>query len=266
MHVICLQAKADYTFCNATQPIGEIKMIEVLTGLPDGTVGFRATGKVTGDDYDQVLTKSIDSALQEHNSIQLLAVIGPNFDGYTLQAAWDDTKLGMRHWSGFDRIALVTDTDWVENAMKAMSFMLPCPVKLFDLDEQDDARRWLSESLGTVHISNDQGITIAQLIGNLETSAYDDIDVKIDNAFSQSAAPSLLLDLREFDGWSGISALGKHLSMVRKHHRQPHRIAIVGDETWQKMAEKVLSLFVNAKTRFFDEDDYDDARVWIAKT
>lgn len=92
------------------------------------------------------------------------------------------------------------------------------------------------------------------------------MDAKIDDAFSQTDCPSLLLDLREFDGWSGLSALGQHLSLVRKHHRQPHRIAIVGDETWQKLAEKVLSLFVNAKTHFFDKDDYDDARVWVAES
>lgn len=147
-------------------------MIELLSGLPEGTIGFKATGKVTGEDYDTVLTKAVDRALEEHEHIKLLVVAGPDFEGYSLEAAWDDTRLGMRHWSGFERIAIATDTSWVRHAVKAMGFMLPCPVRLFDLDDQQDARRWLEESLGTVHITTSDNVTIAKLIGKLEVSAY----------------------------------------------------------------------------------------------
>lgn len=74
----------------------------------------------------------------------------------------------------------------------------------------------------------------------------------------------LVLDLREFDGWSGLSALGDHFSLVREHYRVPERIAIVGNKTWQKMAGIIMAKFVNAQTRFFDSDDYDGAVAWIA--
>ena len=74
----------------------------------------------------------------------------------------------------------------------------------------------------------------------------------------------LLLDLREFEGWSGLSALGNHLSLVRDHYRVPERIAIVGDKAWQTMAEKIMSRFVNARTKFFDSGDYNGAVAWVA--
>jgi len=77
-------------------------MIEVISGLPEATIGFRATGKVTGDDYDKVLTPAIDRAIEELHRIKLLAALGPDFDGYSLEAAWDDTRLGLCHWSGFE--------------------------------------------------------------------------------------------------------------------------------------------------------------------
>jgi hypothetical protein len=73
-----------------------------------------------------------------------------------------------------------------------------------------------------------------------------------------------MLDLREFDGWSGLAAMGNHLSLVRDHRRVPVRIAIVGDKAWQKMGERVMSRFVNARTKFFDAGDYDGAVAWIA--
>lgn len=240
-------------------------MIEEIPGLPDGTIGFRATGKVTGGDYDSVLTNVIDRAIEEHHRIKLLAVMGPDFEGYSMEAAWDDTRLGMRHWSGFERMAIATDVAWLKHSIKAMGFMMPCPVKLFDLDEQEDARRWLAESMGTIHVTSSGDVITAQLIGKLEPSAYENMDAKIDDAFSQTQCPRLLLDLREFDGWSGLSALSQHLSLIREHRRKPERIAIVGDKTWQRLAEKVMSHFVNAKAHFFEKDDYEGARTWVAQ-
>jgi SpoIIAA-like len=62
-----------------------------------------------------------------------------------------------------------------------------------------------------------------------------------------------------------LSALGDHLSLVREHYRVPERIAIVGNNTWQKMAGKIMAKFVNAQTKFFDSGDYDGAIAWVAE-
>ncbi|MGI9470299.1 MAG: STAS/SEC14 domain-containing protein, partial [Rubripirellula sp.] len=70
--------------------------------------------------------------------------------------------------------------------------------------------------------------------------------------------------LREFDGRSGLAALGDHLSLIREHRRTPQRVAVVGDKSWQRPAEKILSKFVNAETRFFDSPDYDQGGSWVA--
>ena len=239
-------------------------MIEILSGLPDGTLGFKISGRVTGDDYDSVLTPAIDEAMEKFERIKLLVQIGPDFEGYSMDAAWDDTKLAMRHWTGFMRIAVATDASWVRTGVKAMGFMMPCPIQLFDLDEADDARRWLEESLGSIHASNEGDIITVRLLGKLEPSAYDGMDDELDNLISKAEHPRLLLDLREFDGWSGLSALSDHLSLIREHRKAPERIAVVGDKAWQNLAEKVMSRFVNAHTKFFDGDDFNGAAAWIA--
>jgi hypothetical protein len=217
-------------------------MIEEIAGLPEGTLGFKISGDVTGRDYDSVLTPAIDKAIEKFDRIRLLALVGQDFKGYSLDAIWDDTKLGLRHWSGFDRVAVVTDVGWMQMGVKAMAFMMPCPVQLFTHDELDDAKRWLS----------------------LDPSAYDGVNEEIDNVMSRAEHVRLVLDLREFDGWSGLSALGDHLSLIREHYRVPERIAVVGDKAWQKMAGKIMAKFVNAQTKFFDSGDYDGAVAWVA--
>lgn len=239
-------------------------MIEEMTDLPEGMLGFRISGDVTGGDYDSVLTPAIDRAIEKFDRIKLLAQVGPGFKGYSLDAVWDDTKLGLRHWNGFDRVAVATDVGWIRMGIKAMAFMMPCPVQLFAINELDDARRWLSESLGSIYIQRNGDIVTARLLGKLDPDAYDGVNEEIDNIMSHAEHVRLVLDLREFDGWSGLSALGNHLSLVRDHYRVPERIAIIGDKAWQKMAGKIVARFVNAHTRFFDSGDYDGAVAWVA--
>jgi len=239
-------------------------MIEEIAGLPEGTLGFKISGDVTGDDYDNVLTPAVDKAIEKYDRIRFLAQVGPDFERYSLDAIWDDTKLGLRHWNGFERMAMVTDVGWVQMAVKAMAFMMPCPVQLFAISELDDAKRWLSESLGSIHIQREGDVVTARLFGKLDPGAYDGVNEEIDKVMSHAEHVRLVLDLREFDGWSGLSALGDHLSLVREHYRVPERIAIVGDKAWQKMAGKIMARFVNAQTKFFDSGDYNGAVAWVA--
>ena len=239
-------------------------MIEEIADLPDGTLGFRISGNVTGGDYDTVLTPAVEKAIEKFDRIRLLAQVGPDFGSYSLDAIWDDTKLGLRHWNGFERVAVVTDVGWIKMGVKAVAFMMPCPVQLFAIRELDDAKRWLSESLGSIHIHRTRDVVTVRLLGKLDPGAYDGVNEEIDNIMSHTEHVRLVLDLLEFDGWSGLAALGDHLSLVRVHYRVPERIAIVGDKAWQKMAGKIMARFVNAQTMFFDSGDYDGAVAWVA--
>ena len=239
-------------------------MIEEISGLPKGTLGFKISGNVTGGDYDNVLTPAVEKGIEEFDRIRLLAQVGPDIESYSLDAIWDDTKFGSQHWNGFERVAVVTDVGWVRIGVKAMAFMMPCPVQLFAIGELDDAKRWLSESLGTIHVGSEGDVITVRLLGKLDPGAYDGVNEEIDNVMSHTEHVRLVLDLREFDGWFGISALGDHLSLVREHYRVPERIAIVGDKAWQTMADKIMAKFVNARTKFFDSGDYDGAVAWIA--
>jgi hypothetical protein len=43
-------------------------------------------------------------------------------------------------------VALVSDVPWLRATTSAMSFMIPAEVRLFHLNEQDEAKRWITES------------------------------------------------------------------------------------------------------------------------
>jgi hypothetical protein len=119
-------------------------MIEVLSDMPDGCIGVEAVGEVKAEDYESVLLPLVESAIDEHQKIRLLYVIGDRFEGYSAGAAWEDTKVGMEHLTKWERCAVATDVDWMRHLMKAFGWMVPGKFKLFALAEIDDAKAWVA--------------------------------------------------------------------------------------------------------------------------
>ncbi|WP_327091748.1 STAS/SEC14 domain-containing protein [Nonomuraea sp. NBC_01738] len=118
-------------------------MLEPITGLPDGTIGFRAIGEITADDYQGTLLPNLDQALLDHEKVWLLFELGTEFKGYTLDALWADLRLGIEKFAAFERVALVTDLDWVRQAVSALGFLIPVKVRVFGTADEDAGRRWL---------------------------------------------------------------------------------------------------------------------------
>lgn len=111
--------------------------------MPIGTIGFEAKGKVTKEDYEQVLVPGVAAAL-EQGPVRLLYVLGEDFESYSPGAMWSDTRLWAGHRTAWERVAVVTDVDWVENGVKAFSWLMPGKIRVFDDDEVDQAKLWLA--------------------------------------------------------------------------------------------------------------------------
>jgi hypothetical protein len=239
-------------------------MFEVISGLPEGTVGFNATGKVTSDDYKNTLIPLVENALREYPRIKILAVFGDRFDGYDIDAAWEDAKLGASTWRGFDRVAVVSDTKWIAAMVKAAGFIIPCPSQMFSLNEVDDAKRWLGESLGTLHIDQDEDTVTVKLIGKLDAEVYAQKRDDLDTALSTADGMRLIIDLRQFDGWYSLSAIVDHLSLIKSYRKNLSRVAVVGNKAWEHMvATHVAPHFVSGEVNYFNEDEYAGAENWI---
>ncbi|MEO8746936.1 MAG: STAS/SEC14 domain-containing protein [Rhodanobacter sp.] len=119
-------------------------MIELIQGLPPGTLGFRARGQVTTDDYERTVIPDVEAAFALNRKLRLLYVTAEDFVGFDPGAMWNDAKLGARHISGWDRVALVTDVPWLRMAAGAMGFLVPGEFRLFASAELAEATRWVS--------------------------------------------------------------------------------------------------------------------------
>ena len=99
-------------------------MIELMSDLPGGVLGFTAIGKVTGADYERVLVPAVEAALKEHDKLALVYHCGDDFSGFDAGAMWDDAKVGLRHITSWRRIAVVTDIGWLRTAVRAFAAVL----------------------------------------------------------------------------------------------------------------------------------------------
>ncbi|MFI6431089.1 STAS/SEC14 domain-containing protein [Rhodococcus oryzae] len=120
-------------------------MIETMENLPAGTLGFRATGTVTAQDYKDVLDPAIDAKIAEHEKVNIVYVLGDDLSRYTAGALWQDAELETRPRHSWGRIALVTDHEWIGTAIHLVRFLIPCEVRAFALAEEHAAIEWASQ-------------------------------------------------------------------------------------------------------------------------
>jgi hypothetical protein len=117
-------------------------MIEQLPGFPGNVVAFLCGGRITRRDYETVLVPAVEAALGQHEKVRLYYQIAPDFShiepGVSL-----DFRVGIDHLLRWDRIAIVTNLDWVRETLRAFGFLMPGAVEIFTLEEAESARQWV---------------------------------------------------------------------------------------------------------------------------
>jgi stage II sporulation SpoAA-like protein len=248
----------------STRNQGDTIMMKMTDTGSGHQLEVHLTGKASKVDYDTVLIPAVEAALKDHDRLRLLFVIDQGFTGYDVAAMWADTKLGVSFWNGFERLAVVAQSGWITVAVRAFAPLMPCPVKVFALDEVDEARRWIRESLGAVHIRDLGGPALqVQLMGRPDADDFDQAEGDLDARLRQREGFRLLLDLREFDGWQGLSAIAGHFTLAREHAPLAQKVAVVGRSEWQKLAQRVAGRFLNAQSRYFTDEEFEAAKTWL---
>lgn len=246
-------------------------MIELITDLPDRVLGVKASGDVTADDYRDVLVPALEEKLQAHKKARLLYVLGDSFSGYTGGAAWEDAKVGMKHLTDFERVAVVTDVDWVENMVKAFGFALPGEVRVFDDDELQAAREWISEPAPTsdlrFELLTDKGVLILEPQGELEVGDFERLSAEMDPYISEAGGlRGLMIVAEHFPGWDDFAAFTTHMRFVKDHHKKIRKIAFVTDDRLLSVLPRISAQLLIAESRAFPMAERDEALLWVGES
>lgn len=120
-------------------------MIEIIPGLPDNVVAVSVSGEVTGDDYKNVLIPAVEEKIKKYGKVRMLYQLDEELEWFTLNAMLEDAKVGIQNITAFEKIAVVSDVDWVNSAVGIFKFIIPFPVKTYKNDELPEAKAWISE-------------------------------------------------------------------------------------------------------------------------
>jgi hypothetical protein len=121
-------------------------MIEAIEEMPTGTIGLRGWGKLSREDYRDVLQPTLDQAVQS-GELRLMFVL-TDFEGLESGAWLEDAKTGLTVWvrehSSWKRFALVTDVEWVAEAVRLFAWLAPGEVMTYGLDQVEEAKNWVA--------------------------------------------------------------------------------------------------------------------------
>jgi hypothetical protein len=120
-------------------------MVEKIPDLPEHVLGFRAKGTVTANDYESVIVPAVEAMFSRQTRVRFLYHLGEDFSKFEAAAMWDDAKLGLKHLTGWERIALVSDVEWIRAAVRVFGIAMPGEIRVFHNRELAEATRWVSE-------------------------------------------------------------------------------------------------------------------------
>ena len=118
-------------------------MLAILDGFGDDVVAVRGTGLVTADDYRTILNPAIAAATADGRKVRLYLEFGEGFEGYDTSAMLADSTFGAGHLGSFERVAIVTDADWLRRAIHLFGGLIPGELSLFSTSEGAQARDWI---------------------------------------------------------------------------------------------------------------------------
>jgi hypothetical protein len=119
-------------------------MLQIINDLPVHVVGIRASGEVTRSDMEAVLLPKIQELVNRRGEINYLLVLDTGIQNFTLAAWWDDLKLGLKNFTKWNRIAIVTDQKGVEWFTDIFRFVIPGKSRGFSHNQLEEARSWVS--------------------------------------------------------------------------------------------------------------------------
>jgi hypothetical protein len=113
--------------------------------MPAGTIGFEAVGEVEDDDWEETVEPVLRQEIAAGRNVRLLYLIGAEAREVEGDAMGADAGFRVRHATSYERVAVVSDEDWMRPALRALSFMLPGKARGFRVRDLAEAKAWLVE-------------------------------------------------------------------------------------------------------------------------
>jgi hypothetical protein len=139
-------------------------MLQFINDLPNHVIGIRAIGEVSKDDYEKVLIPRMEDLAKREGEINYLLVLETDVQHFSIAAWLQDFKLGLKNFTKWNKVAIVTDQKSVEWLTDLSSHFIPGEARGYRLFELNDAIKWVSDEGNHEH----EEISIGAVKQNLD--------------------------------------------------------------------------------------------------
>ena len=109
-----------------------------------------------------------------------------------------------------------------------------------------------------------ENVLEVDLHGKLCREDFERIAPDTERLIGQYGKIRILVTMRDFEGWD-MGAFWEDLKWEAKHFNDVERLAMVGDEAWQKWMTSFCKPFTTAAVRFFPFEKLDEAHEWVGE-
>jgi len=108
----------------------------------------------------------------------------------------------------------------------------------------------------------EENVIEAHLSGKLGGEDYERFTPEVERMINKGGKIRMLTDMHDFHGWDA-RGLWEEFKLDVRHAKDLERLAVVGEKKWQQWMARICQPFTDAKIRYFDHSQMEQARSWI---
>lgn len=117
-------------------------MITILNDAPENVAAFNATGEVTKEDFENLVIPYVKNKVEQFDELNYLLYLDTDLSNFTMGAWLQDVLLGIKNITKWNRAAIVTDEEGVQNFTDIFSVLMPGEFKSFPKENLYNALYW----------------------------------------------------------------------------------------------------------------------------
>ncbi|MGI4992292.1 STAS/SEC14 domain-containing protein [Halobacteriovorax sp. GFR7] len=243
-------------------------MLKVMKGLQKGIVGIEGSGRITKEDYINVLEPILDEAIKKEEKVGILFYLNETYEGYTPGAVFEDTAMGLKYFNVMKRCAVVTDSALITGAVKLFAPIIPIDFKSYTIDELDDAKDWLMREVESdieFHFDKNDNILTLTSFHPLRVNDFEKIQNLLNQVYKETKIISgIILNSEQFPGWDDLRSLLRHFEFLKDNRKHIEKVGICTSNQLIRNSASVVSDHLDSvDVAVFEYGAINEARNWL---
>ena len=119
-------------------------MVELMTDLPDHVAAYKASEAISKEEYESIVMARVNEVAERYGKIDFLVLLETSMANYSIAAFIDYLKISFKHFTRWNRMAIVSDEAWVRKVYDILGHVVHGEIRVYEISELQKAKNWVS--------------------------------------------------------------------------------------------------------------------------